>query len=187
VVNNFTCEVVGMPLHLARLTNGAFSNLSLSSDTTVAGSFAAHGIYVDADNHYLSFANVTIGTVESYGLHIYSDYGWSQPSTDITFDGLTINSRRGVMIGDGYDRVTLRNVNVTQQLISDGTLMFGAPHNVLIDGFTVSGGRYALMATGGDQVPATVTLRNGIWKSREFSNDLAGKMALTTEAVRRAE
>jgi hypothetical protein len=167
-------------LYVACLTGGTFNNLDLHAVLDGAGS--NHVLYVEREVHGVTYKNVRLSGAKSWALHLYLASGTSD---DITFDGLTIDTpRAAIVIADGFSRVTIRNLNIVVDAASDvACLRFGNCADVLIDGFTASGGIALTEAVSGAS-PQRITFRNGTYAGpRLISGVIPG---VTMENVRLA-
>ena len=163
-VKDFTTRACGQ-LYLANLTGGTFANWDLDMVTyeLAGGAYGTfHAIYVCQGCHALRFTNIKAVGGNSFPVQLWDE---GAASGDIVFDGLTVGpNTRCIVVSSGFDGVTFRNVTGTATDAGLACVQLSGPHNVLFDGFTLSGGS-ALVGTYDSQPDhaVNITFQNGTY------------------------
>ena len=170
-VRDFTAQACGQ-LYVANLTGGLFERLDLEMVTQqlAGGAYGSfHCLYLCNSNHNLRFNDVKAIGGESFAVQCWSDYDWTYPSGDIVFNGLVVSNTHAVVIGTGYDGVTIDNLNAVATDAGLALVQLEAPRNVTIEGFTASGGS-ALVGTYDSQPDRAqnITFRNGTYNGPQL-------------------
>jgi hypothetical protein len=150
------------PFFCGNLRGGTFANLDLQALSASIQSYSTHAIYVERGCTDLYFSNVRAAGGSSFTLQLWSDYGWSYPSRNIVFDSLSISHTKAVAISDGYDGVVFRNTSAVVTSAAMPVFMLASPRNVLVQGFSISGGM-ALVGSYDGTAAENVTLRDGTY------------------------
>jgi hypothetical protein len=116
-------------------------------------------LYLCADNHDLQFNDFRARGGSGWTIQLWSDYGPTQASDNIEFDGLDVSGWGPLALG--YD---FSNVRVYNAVFGGGTerpciRLYGLS-DVLVDGFTGSGGTQLLQCWA-NSTNNNVTLQNG--------------------------
>ena len=159
VVRDFSARACGQ-IYISNLTGGLFKHLDLQMVTQKLTAVAFHCLYVAANNHSLRFNNVRAVGGSGFAVQCWMDSG--SPSTDIVFDGLTVTHDWALVIGSGFDGVTIYDLNASVTDNSEGVVNLESPRNVIVDGFTASGG-HAFLTTYAGADPENVTIRDGTY------------------------
>ncbi len=161
-VTDLTAEACGQ-LYVSNLTNGVFTNLNLQMTQTGLDAYW-HAIYVCANNHHLRFTNVVATGSKGWTVQLWSDYGWSQPSDDIVFDGLYTDGKP-LAISSGFSNVTFRNLTAVSTVAGYDCILVCDPYNLTIDGFNGSGSSNFLNRYTG-YTTRDVSLKNGSYAGK---------------------
>ncbi len=174
VVRDLTARACGQ-IYISNLNGGLFERLDLEMVSERFNDSASHALYVAANNHHLVFNTVRAVGGSGWTVQLYHS---GSPSTDISFDGLTVSGRLAVVVGEGFGNVSFKNVTATATTgdapvfdISDGPLS--------VDGFVASGGA----ALVGGETSKAVTFRNGTYSGPRPIADPASLPNLVLENV----
>jgi hypothetical protein len=128
-------------LFVACLSDSTFQNLDLGVDST--GTWGKnHVVYMNRDNHNLTFSNVTLTGGRGQALQLYMEtQDTGDTSDNITFSGLTITTSYGpIVISQNYKGVKFTELKATGGPTASVIQAYGAAANVSVNGFTCSGG-----------------------------------------------
>ena len=171
IVRDFTMRASGQ-CYISNLTGGLFERLDLEAVTQKLTSVTFHAIYLSANNHSLRFNDVRAVGGSGFAVQLWTDSGWSYPSTDIVFDGLRVTHSDTLVVGEGFDGVTFRNLTASATDGGAAVIQLEAPRNLTADGFSCSGGA-ALVGTYGSGQSAhalNVTIRNGTYSGPKLTS-----------------
>jgi hypothetical protein len=167
-VDGFVVQGSVQALFLANVSDSTFRNMNFNCPYWANAQTGSknHTLYIERGNSNLSFYNLTSTGGSNWPIHLYnyetySSYGMGR---NILFDGLTVNSQVGaIVISEGFDGVTMRNVKATAGNGWPVFRMYGAARNIVIDGFEAWGpGPLVDKWTGGAN-PVNVVFRNGVY------------------------
>ena len=171
-VSNFTATAAGQPIYVSNLNGGSFDNLDLDAVDSQLESYTFHALYVERNNRNLTFRSARLTGGSGFTLQLFTDAGWTSPSSGIAFDDLTVEGRWAVVIASGYQNVSFRNVTVRATQSDEGVFTVYDPRTVTVDGFTASGGRAMLSATDSTQAQG-VLFENGAYDGPQICDDPA--------------
>jgi hypothetical protein len=157
-VRDFTARACGQ-VYISSLTGGLFENLDVEVVTEALYDVDFSALYLCADNHDLQFNDFRARGGSGWTIQLWSDYGPTQASDNIEFDGLDVSGWGPLALG--YD---FSNVRVYNAVFGGGTerpciRLYGLS-DVLVDGFTGSGGTQLLQCWA-NSTNNNVTLQNG--------------------------
>ncbi len=159
-VRDFTARASGQ-IYISNLTGGLFERLDLEMVTQKLTAVTFHAIYMGANNHNLTFRTINLTGGSGFTLQLYTDSGWTLPSDNISFDGLTVEGRWAVVIGSGFQGVTFRNVTAHASLADSPVFSLYDPRDVTVDGFAAAGGNALISARVAS--PQVIRFQNGTY------------------------
>lgn len=161
-VRNLRAVGCAQPMYISNLNGGSFEQVNLQALTTITSGFSSpHALYLERNNHSLRFESLSVSGGIGFTLQMYSDAGWSSPSSGVTFNNLSITGKYAVVIGSGYENVTMTNVNAQATATGEPVFTLYDPHAISMTGFTVSGGAALVGSRGGPTVAKDITFRSG--------------------------
>jgi hypothetical protein len=178
-VRDFTVRECGQ-VYVSNLTGGLFENLDIEvveeqiQPPGGGGAVDYSALYLCANNHDLQFNNLRARGGSGWTIQLWSDYGPTEASDNIEFDGLDVAGWGPLALG--YD---FSDVRVYNAVFGGGTerpcvRLYGLD-DVLIQGFSATGGTYFLqcwaLATNNN-----VTLRDGIYPSTDLVDQTYGQI-----------
>jgi hypothetical protein len=148
------------PIYMQRCINSEFTNPDLAARVT--GGNLEHNIYASKNNDNVTFTNVTMTGCSAYTMHFY-DSSAAEPSTNITINGLHIDSASGAgALFWGVTGLTVTDLTVTGCPAKTAAVILRDINTALFDGFvTNSDPSYAFNALTASV--DGVTLQNGTY------------------------
>lgn len=136
------------PLYASFVQDSSFSRLDLQAIHDPSGKYGNnHVVYLERECHRLSFSDLVAAGGSGYGLHLYLEGG---SSSDTVFEDVLVDATTGnfpLVVWGGWSNVVFRNLRIAMGGSVEGVCVrLQAPHDLLFDGFTASGG-YALVGT----------------------------------------
>lgn len=161
------------PLYMANVDSSSFSNLTLQADKFSTNQW--HGIYICHDVNNSSFENIDISGGSGYCLQLWNDEG---SNNYLTFNNISLDATNGrypLVIGHDFNNISMKNIKMAG---SSGSLVtwYGG-NNVVIDGFTASGGSKLLSGSG--------TVTNCAMKNGTYSGTLGSMSGVTLTNITR--
>jgi hypothetical protein len=173
-VRDFTARACGQ-VYISNLTGGLFENLDIEVVTQPLYDVDFSALYLCAGNHDLTFNNFRARGGSGWTVQLWSDYGPSQASDNIEFNGLDVAGWGPLALG--YD---FSNVRVYDAVLGGGSerpcvRLYGLS-DVVIDGFSGSGGTQLLQCWAG-ATNYNVTLRNGNYTGSRLVDQANGTIS----------
>jgi hypothetical protein len=140
--------------YISNLTGGTFTSLDLEVITQKLTGDTFHAIYLEGNNHNLIFTNTRAVGGSGWTIQLYEE---TAPSDNITFNGLNVIGLYPVMVDTRFSNITIRNMTATATNAEAVVKVYGT--NVLVDGFTASGGSQLVLSGS-----PSVTFRNGTYQ-----------------------
>jgi hypothetical protein len=155
IVRDFTVRNCGQN-YISNLTGGTFTNLDIEVVTYKLDPTTFHALYLAANNHGLTFANVRAVGGSGWTIQLYHE---STASDNIIFDGLNVSGNYPVVVADGFVNVTIRNLTAVALGDAPVIKVYAGATNVLVDTFTCSGGTQLVQSSS-----ASAAFRNGTYQ-----------------------
>jgi hypothetical protein len=149
--------------YISNLTGGTFANLDLEVVTQKLTSNTFHALYLEGNNHGLTFTNTRAIGGSGWTIQLYEE---TAPSDNITFNGLNVVGLYPVMVDTRFSNITIRNMTATATGAEAVVKVYGT--NVLVDGFTASGGTQLVQSSS-----SSVTFRNGTYQGPKLGGTAA--------------
>ncbi len=174
-VRDLTVTGTAQPIYISNLTGGLFENLNLQALTTAtSGFFSPHALYIERNNHSLQFNSIQLAGGIGFTLQLYTDAGWSSPSSGISFNGLSLAGTYGIVVGSGYEDIGFSNVTASASSSGESLFTLYDPHTVTISAFQASGGASLLTSRGGSTTCRDISFHGGTYSgSRLLASDSA--------------
>ena len=174
-IRNFTATGNAQPIYISNLNGGVFDQLNLNALTVAATGFTSpHALYLERNNHSLQFTSTTLSGGVGFTLQMYTDAGWSSPSSGITFNGLNVTGNNTIVIGSGYEDVTLNSLTANATSTGEPIVTLYDPHTINITNFALYGGGALVGSRGGSTVARDIYFTTGSYnKSTIISPDSA--------------
>jgi hypothetical protein len=173
-VRDFTARACGQ-VYVSNLTGGLFENLDVEVVTQPLYSVDFSALYLCAGNHDLTFNNFRARGGSGWTIQLWSDYGPTQASDNIEFNGLDVAGWGPLALG--YD---FSNVRVHGAILGGGSerpcvRLYGLS-DLVIDGFSGSGGTQLLQCWAG-ATNHNVTLKNGNYTGSKLVDQTSGSIS----------
>ncbi len=113
IVDNFVATNCVNPIFLGSVSYSSFTNLDLTANWYDSNLY--HCIYMERNNHHLTFSNVTLHGGSGYCLQLYFDYAEGEgPGSDITFNNVVLDATDGryPLVVWGYDDVVFNGITM---------------------------------------------------------------------------
>ena len=174
-ISDITATKCRMPMYIQDVEDSTFTRLSLQGMKVDAG--FDHCIYMSEGSFRLTFTDVTLIGGGGYGLHLYSSSGG--PSSDITFNNLTVDARTGrqpMCIADGFSNITFNNLT-SRMSVDEVHMRLSGCTNITFDGLNASGGD-AFIGTWDGDTAGRVTIKNGNYDGPVLVSPDPGEQAI---------
>jgi hypothetical protein len=173
-VRDFKARACGQA-YISNLTGGLFENLDIEVVTQYLYSVDFSALYLCAGNHDLTFNNFRARGGSGWTIQLWSDYGPTEASDNIVFNGLDVAGWGPLALG--YD---FSNVRIYNAVFGGGTersciRLYGLS-DVLIDGFSATGGTQLVECWAG-ATNYNVTLKNGTYSGTKLVDQTSGKIS----------
>ena len=173
---DLTCTANSQGIFLANVSNSTFTNLNLNAQNPAWGG-KPHAIYIERGNHDLTFTNVMVTASQApagQAIHLYADTISSDPTDNITFDGLTVGSPtqpvRAIIVANGYSHITFRNLTAYSVTDDPVIAVYGGADSITVDGFECWGGSALVAQTGGSGSATNIVVENGTYHGSTLSS-----------------
>ena len=154
-VRDFTARACGQ-VYISDLTGGLFERLDVEVVTEPLYDVDFSALYLCADNHDLKFIDFRARGGSGWTIQLWSDYGSDQASDNIEFDGLDVAGWGPLALGYDFSDVRVYNAAFGGGTERPCIRLYGLS-DVLIDGFSGSGGTQLLQCWGGTNNNVTIT------------------------------
>lgn len=157
-VNGLTLDGATTALLLANVHNSSLTDV-VARSPRITTTNQYHAFYIERDVVALTVRDSTFRGGSGYTVHLWHESG-DLVSKDITFENCVIDARSGrypLVIGPGFDNIRFLNCTFYGGSTGPIVTLYGGS-NILIDGFTASGGS-ELVVGGAD----SAIIRNGTY------------------------
>lgn len=155
-VRDFTARECGQ-VYISRTTTGRFYNLDVECVTRrLTSSYTMHACYLEGGSSDLQFYNCRFVGGSGWTVQLYQE---TTGTSNVLFDGLTVQGMVPVFVGTGFQDVTIRNALVKSTTTGDPAFRISGASRVTVDTFAASGGSALVAATGTGHV-----FRNGTYQ-----------------------
>jgi hypothetical protein len=174
IIRDFKARACGQA-YISNLTGGLFENLDIEVVTQYLYSVDFSALYLCAGNHDLTFNNFRARGGSGWTIQLWSDYGPTQASDNIEFNGLDVAGWGPLALG--YD---FSNVRIYNAVFGGGTerscvRLYGLS-DVLVDGFSATGGTQFMQCWAG-ATNYNVTLKSGKYSGTQLLDQTSGSIS----------
>ncbi len=176
-VRDFKVRASGQ-CYISNLTGGLFENLDVEVITQYLYSVDFSALYLCAGNHDLVFNNFRARGGSGWTIQLWSDYGPTQASDNIEFNGLDVAGWGPLALGYDFSDVRIRNAVFGGGTERSCVRLYGLS-GVVIDGFTATGGTGFLQCWAG-ATNYNVSLKNGTYSGTKLIDQSGGSIGNLT-------
>jgi hypothetical protein len=178
-VRDFKVRASGQ-CYISNLTGGLFENLDVEVITQYLYSVDFSALYLCAGNHDLVFNNFRARGGSGWTIQLWSDYGPTEASDNIEFNGLDVAGWGPLALGYDFSDVRIRNAVFGGGTERSCVRLYGLS-GVVIDGFSATGGTGFLQCWAG-ATNYNVSLKNGIYSGTKLIDQSGGSISNLTVA-----
>jgi hypothetical protein len=169
VVDSIQTSNIGiLSMFLANVSNSSFSNLDFQNRVDTG---TGMGIYVERENHYLTFHNIRCIGGSRNSFQFSNDNGYGK-TDHITIDGLYLDQSMGTRypftvastVEGLFSDITITNATFIGNSSDNPCVVWYVGQRVVIDGLTARGGAAMQMKYGTFSEPKDCEIRNATYQ-----------------------
>jgi hypothetical protein len=173
-MRDFTARACGQT-YVSNLTGGLFENLDLEVITQYLYSVDFSALYLCAGNHDLTFNNLRARGGSGWTIQLWSDYGPTQASDNIEFNGLDVAGWGPLALGYDFSNIRVSNATFVGGTERSCVRLYGLS-GVSIDGFSADGGTQLVQCWAGAN-NNNVTIKNGTYSGSTLVDQTSGNIS----------